>query len=45
MRMKGVKFNSSWCFAVVNGKLAEIHFQKLSIKNRGTNKQDLVKQI
>lgn len=22
------KFNDGWCFAIVNGKLAEIHFQK-----------------
>ena len=26
--MKHVKFNDGWCFAKVNGRLAEIHFNK-----------------
>jgi len=28
MDAKGVKFNDGWCFAKVNGRLAEIHFDK-----------------
>jgi hypothetical protein len=23
-----IKFNDGWCFAIVNGRLAEIHFKK-----------------
>lgn len=26
MVKKGIKFNDGWCFAIVNGRLAEIHF-------------------
>ena len=25
---KGIKFNDGWSFAIVNGRLAEIHFKK-----------------
>lgn len=25
---KKIKFNNGWCFAVVNNRLAEIHFRK-----------------
>lgn len=28
MGKKDAKFNSGWCFAIVNGRLAEIHFHK-----------------
>ena len=28
MKDKEVKFNNGWCFAIVNGRLAEIYFKK-----------------
>ena len=28
MAKREIKFNNGWCFAVVNGRLAEIHFDK-----------------
>ena len=28
MKEKTIKFNDSWCFAIVNGRLAEIYFKK-----------------
>lgn len=28
MTSKSIKFNDGWCFATINGRLAEIHFHK-----------------
>lgn len=28
MKKKSLKFNNGWCFAIVNGRLAEIYFDK-----------------
>ena len=27
-KKNNIKFNDGWCFAIVNGRLAEIHFKK-----------------